>query len=199
MIDNSSFDPTRRITIGTSAGVATHPAAAPTPTPPGATLVYSGAVTNSHYDANGISIARGAITGVLRRCHSVASTNTSINYAVSSGGADTARPAAAIAAAPTAHKVNIRLTDHDTDTDNRIAINTLAHLDAVRYGQDGPGDQDSAAANLWGNYTTAFPDTAPGMSCAAAGLGCEPTADLDFDTSDNGYTPDQSRTGALPR
>ena len=76
-------------------------------------------------------------------------------------------------------------TDYDGDGDGLIEISSLAQLNAIRWdvnGDGGPNLADYAAG-----YATAFPDAATGMGCPSTGcVGYELTADLDFDTNDNG-------------
>ncbi len=60
-------------------------------------------------------------------------------------------------------------TDYDVDDDNLIDIANLAQLDATR-------------------WDLAFPNAPAGMGCAATCAGYELTADLDFDTNDDGMT-----------
>ena len=79
--------------------------------------------------------------------------------------------------------------DYDADDDGLIEVDSLTKLDAIRYDLDGQGDQDSVGATDWANYTGAFSDAMSGMGCPVAGcVGYELTADLDFDTDDDGST-----------
>ncbi len=73
--------------------------------------------------------------------------------------------------------------DYDRDDNNLIDITTLAQLNAIRYDLNGDGTvlaSDAAA------YTMAFPGRAASMGCQTTCAGYELTADLDFDTNDNG-------------
>ena len=162
VLPNSGFDPTLKITIGATDCSATPPTAVPTP--PGMTLDYTCAVTSSHYDPDGITIARGALTGVLQHRHTGDSSSTIVNYDATGGGGDTAIPAA-FSTAQSGHKVNTHLTDYDTDGDDLIEISTLAQLNAIRYDADGNG---SVSAADQANYTAAFDNAIPGRGCAAS-------------------------------
>ena len=76
-------------------------------------------------------------------------------------------------------------TDYDDDDDGFIDVGTLAQLDAMRYDLDGDGLVDGAT---WEPYYTAYPMGALGMGCPSDGgcTGYELTAELDFDTDDDG-------------
>ncbi len=86
---------------------------------------------------------------------------------------------------------------YDTDSDGLIEINTLAQLNAIRWDLDGDGTVDNGTNRV--AFTTAFPDAAAGMGCAAIDhdghsatpdvpvcTGYELKADLDFDTDGDG-------------
>ena len=78
--------------------------------------------------------------------------------------------------------------DYDADNDRLIEVDNLTQLNAIRW--DLNGDGVTAAANE-ANYVAAFPNAATGMGCAdgataAACVGYELQADLNFDTSGNG-------------
>ena len=112
-------------------------------------------------------------------------------------------------------RVTVQNVDYDADDDGLIEIVTLAQLDAVRHDLDGDGVPADAAAgsgtaaapgasaagsgvaSAGGSrealapgaaaHAAAFPDAAEGMGCpAAACLGYELAADLDFDTDGSG-------------
>ena len=76
------------------------------------------------------------------------------------------------------------VVDYDRDNDNLIDIASLQQLNAIRHDSDGSGLPQSAAG--YPGYVGAFPngniaDTGtPYMGCAAACLGYELTANLDF-------------------
>ena len=75
--------------------------------------------------------------------------------------------------------------DYDTDDDNLIEIGNLAQLDAVRHDLDGDGTPTGRGKT---SYDTAFPNALERMGCSLS-VGCrgyELTADLDFDTDDDG-------------
>ena len=74
--------------------------------------------------------------------------------------------------------------DYDADNDGLIDVASLAQLDALRYDLDGDGLVDGAT---WMPYYTAYPMGALGMGCPSDGCtGYELTANLDFDTDDDG-------------
>lgn len=71
--------------------------------------------------------------------------------------------------------------NYDTDQDGLIEVASLSQLAAIRYDLDGDGIPSDE------RYAAAFPDNRAGMGCPAAGCaGYELTANLDFDTNDNG-------------
>ena len=70
------------------------------------------------------------------------------------------------------------------DNDGFIEVANLAQLDALRYDLDGDGLVDGA---IWMPYYSAYPMGALGMGCPSEGCtGYELTANLDFDTDDDG-------------
>ena len=74
--------------------------------------------------------------------------------------------------------------DYDSDDDRLLEISDLAQLDAVRWDRNGDG---TPAADNATDYAAAFPNPATGMGCPSNGCnGYELTADLDFDTDDDG-------------
>ena len=74
--------------------------------------------------------------------------------------------------------------DYDADNDGLIDVASLAQLDALRYDLNGDGLVDGAT---WMPYYTAYPMGALGMGCPSDGCtGYELTANLDFDTDDDG-------------
>ena len=88
-----------------------------------------------------------------------------------------------LAVQPAAAQTN----DYDANDNRLIEIDNLAQLNALRYDLNGNGLQDSVAANLWANYTAAFPGAPTDMGCPAAGCqGYELTRSLDFDTNGDG-------------
>ena len=96
--------------------------------------------------------------------------------------------AAGLLAAPDAGVAQTS-TDYDTDNDNLIEITTLAQLNAIRWDLNGDGTVSQSDA---ANYNAAFPnrnDVAPNINgCAAACIGYELMANLNFDTNGNGRT-----------
>ena len=74
--------------------------------------------------------------------------------------------------------------DYDADNDGLIDVASLAQLDALRYDLDADGLVDGA---IWMPYYSAYPMGALGMGCPSDGCtGYELTANLDFDTDDDG-------------
>ena len=69
----------------------------------------------------------------------------------------------------------------DRDGDGLIEVDNLTQLDAIRWDLDGDGISDNA------DYAIAFSDADTGTMCSVAGCaGYELTANLDFDTNENG-------------
>ena len=75
--------------------------------------------------------------------------------------------------------------DYDADNDGLIDVANLAQLDALRYDLDADGLVDGAT---WMPYYSAYPMGALGMGCPSDDgcSGYELTANLDFDTDDDG-------------
>ena len=74
--------------------------------------------------------------------------------------------------------------DYDADNDGLIDVASLAQLNALRYDLNADGLVDGAT---WMPYYTAYPMGALGMGCPSDGCtGYELTANLDFDTDDDG-------------
>ena len=75
--------------------------------------------------------------------------------------------------------------DYDADNDGLIDVANLAQLDALRYDLNGDGLVDGA---MWMPYYSAYPMGALGMGCPSDDgcSGYELTANLDFDTDDDG-------------
>ncbi len=73
--------------------------------------------------------------------------------------------------------------DYDDNDNNLIDVATLAQLNAIRYDLNGDGTVSATDATA---YTTAFPGRPANMGCQTTCAGYELTADLDFDTDDNG-------------
>ena len=74
--------------------------------------------------------------------------------------------------------------DYDADNDGLIDVANLAQLDALRYDLNADGLVDGAT---WMPYYTAYPMGTLGMGCPSDGCtGYELTANLDFDTDDDG-------------
>ncbi len=73
---------------------------------------------------------------------------------------------------------------YDSDGDGLIEISTLAQLNAIRWDLDGDGAVDSGTNRV--AYSTAFPDAAASMGCAATCIGYELVASLTFDENGDG-------------
>ena len=75
--------------------------------------------------------------------------------------------------------------DYDADNDGLIDVASLAQLNALRYDLNGDGLVDGAT---WMPYYSAYPMGALGMGCPSDDgcSGYELTANLDFDTDDDG-------------
>ena len=75
--------------------------------------------------------------------------------------------------------------DYDADNDGLIDVASLAQLNALRYDLNGDGLVDGAT---WMPYYAAYPMGALGMGCPSDDgcSGYELTANLDFDTDDDG-------------
>ena len=75
--------------------------------------------------------------------------------------------------------------DYDANDNGLIDIKTLAQLNAIRWDLDGSGEADDSAND--DDYAAAFPNPAADMGCPNTGcIGYELTADLDFDTDEDG-------------
>ncbi len=75
--------------------------------------------------------------------------------------------------------------DYDIDDDNLIEVSSLAQLNAIRWDLNGNGAPSAGNGDA---YFTAFPDALLDMGCAATCIGYELTANLDFDTNNDGRT-----------
>ena len=88
--------------------------------------------------------------------------------------------------------------DYDIDNDGLIEVSKLNRLDAIRYDLNGDGAQGTVSDTDWAKYTAAFAYAMPGMGCPDTAAdtdtlpgpctGYELTANLDFDTDDDGQT-----------
>ena len=133
-------------------------------------------VTDSDRDTDGISVAAGTLGGTYT--HTDQHTNIAFTQTV---------------AASTSHRVNVDVTNYDSDGDGLIEINTLAQLNAIRYDLDGNGQPAAASVS---NYAAAFPARSQAHGCPDTAadadtdpgpcLGYELIADLDFDTNGDG-------------
>ena len=150
-----------------------------------ATVDYTYTVTDADNDADGITVATGALAGTyVHAGHSTTPDHTSFTLPTMTYGASLTQ---------SNHKVNVTVTNYDTDGDGLIEISALAQLNAIRYDLDGSGQPAAAGVS---SYAAAFParsqshgcpdttadaDTDPGPC-----LGYELMADLDFDTNGDG-------------
>lgn len=81
--------------------------------------------------------------------------------------------------------------DYDTDNDNLIEVSSLQQLDAIHHDLNGNGMVDSnLGTDESQQYASAFPNAATNMGCSSTCAGYELTADLDFDTNDDGVVDD---------
>ena len=97
--------------------------------------------------------------------------------------------------------------DYDTDNDGLIEVSKLSRLDAIRYDLNGDGAQGTVSDTDWAKYTAAFAYAMPGMGCPDTAAdadtlpgpcaGYELTANLDFDTDDDGATYATSAAGVI--
>ena len=97
--------------------------------------------------------------------------------------------------------------NYDSNGDGLIEVSKLSQLDAIRYDLNGDGAQGTVSDTDWAKYTAAFPHAMPGMGCpdTAADADTDPgpcagyelTANLDFDTDDDGETYSTSSTGVI--
>ncbi len=76
--------------------------------------------------------------------------------------------------------------DYDVDDDNLIEVSSLAQLNAIRWDLTGAGAPADANSDAY--FITAFPGALLNMGCAATCVGYELTANLDFDTNNDGVT-----------
>lgn len=104
------------------------------------------------------------------------------------------------------HELTITVKfDYDTDNDGLIEVSKLNRLDAIRYDLNGDGAQGTVNDADWAKYTAAFAYAMPGMGCPDTAAdadalpgpctGYELTANLDFDTDDDGAT--YTETGSV--
>ncbi len=74
--------------------------------------------------------------------------------------------------------------DYDGNNNNLIDVNSLAQLNAMRYDLDGDGLSSAGAGAV--TYLAAFPGVSTAMGCPDGCAGYELTANLDFDTGNDG-------------
>ena len=150
-------------------------------------------VVAADLDNDGITVARNALVGQIFHNHPGGST-VALHTAVYTAGQN-ALPNTLTAAQPYA-RVNSGFAgvDYDADGDGLIEVDSLAKLNAIRYDLDGNGQPASGSAAA---FATAFPgflaDSCPDDDDPADGasydcLGYELTANLDFDTDEDGAT-----------
>ena len=132
-------------------------------------------VVDSDRDTDGITVAAGTLGGSYT--HTDAHTSVAFTQTVS---------------ASASHRVNVDVTNYDSDGDGLIEIENLHQLNAIRHDPDGNGQV--AAGNAVA-YATAFPgrshfhgcpDTADADTDPGPCIGYELNADLNFDTDGNG-------------
>ena len=132
-------------------------------------------VVDADQDTDGITVAAGTLGGSYT--HTDPHTSVAFTQTVS---------------ASTSHRVNVDVTNYDSDGDGLIEIENLDQLNAIRYDLDGTGQVSAANAVA---YATAFPgrsqshgcpDTADADSDPGPCIGYELNADLDFDTDGSG-------------
>ena len=131
-------------------------------------------VTDADSDTDGITVAAGTLGGSYT--HTDPHTSVAFTQTVS---------------ASTSHRVNVDVTNYDSDGDGLIEIENLDQLNAIRYDLDGNGQP--AAANI-SNYAAAFPGRSQSHGCPDRNsdnnpgpcAGYELNADLDFDTDGSG-------------
>ena len=133
-------------------------------------------VTDADRDTDGITVAAGTLGGSYT--HTDPHTSVAFTQTV---------------AASASHRVNVDVTNYDSDGDGLIEINTLAQLNAIRYDLDGNGQPAAASIS---SYAAAFPARSQSHGCPDTAadadsdpgpcLGYELIADLDFDTNGDG-------------
>ena len=148
-----------------------------------ATVDYTYTVTDADNDADGIAVTTSALAGTyVHAGHSTTPTHTSFTLPTMTYGSSLTQ---------SNHKVNVNVTNYDSDGDGLIEIENLDQLNAIRY--DLNGDGQPAAANI-SNYAAAFPGRSQSHGCPDRNsdnnpgpcIGYELNADLDFDTDGNG-------------
>ena len=148
-----------------------------------ATVDYTYTVTDADNDADGIAVTTSALAGTyVHAGHSTTPTHTSFTLPTMTYGSSLTQ---------SNHKVNVNVTNYDSDGDGLIEIENLDQLNAIRYDLDGTGQV--AAANAVA-YATAFPGRSQSHGCPDRNsdnnpgpcAGYELNADLDFDTDGSG-------------
>ena len=149
-----------------------------------ATVDYTYTVTDADNDADGITVTTGALAGTyVHAGHSTTPTHTSFTLPTMTYGSSLSQ---------SNHKVNVNVTNYDSDGDGLIEIENLDQLNAIRYDLNGSGSVSAANAAA---YAAAFPgrsqshgcpDTADADTDPGPCIGYELNADLDFDTDGSG-------------
>ena len=150
-----------------------------------ATVDYTYTVTDADNDADGITVTTGALAGTyVHAGHSTTPDHTSFILPTMTYGSSLTQ---------SNHKVNVTVTNYDSDGDGLIEIENLHQLNAIRYDLDGNGQPAAASIS---NYAAAFPARSQAHGCPDTAadadtdpgpcLGYELIADLDFDTNGDG-------------
>ena len=151
-----------------------------------ATVNYTYTVTDADNDADGITVATatGTLAGTyVHAGHSTTPVHTSFTLPTMTYGSSLSQ---------SNHKVNVTVTNYDSDGDGLIEIENLDQLNAIRYDLNGSGSVSAANAAA---YAAAFPgrsqshgcpDTADADTDPGPCIGYELNADLDFDTDGSG-------------
>ena len=148
-----------------------------------ATVDYTYTVTDADNDADGIAVTTSALAGTyVHAGHSTTPDHTSFTLPTMTYGTSLTQ---------SNHKVNVNVTNYDSDGDGLIEIENLNQLNAIRYDLNGSGSVSAANAAA---YAAAFPGRSQSHGCPDRNsdnnpgpcAGYELNADLDFDTDGSG-------------
>ena len=147
-----------------------------------ATVDYTYTVTDADNDADGITVTTSALAGTYAHASHSTPDHTTFTLPTMTYGSSLTQ---------SNHKVNVNVTNYDSDGDGLIEIENLDQLNAIRYDLDGTGQV--AAANA-AAYAAAFPGRSQSHGCPDRNsdnnpgpcAGYELNADLDFDTDGSG-------------